>query len=362
MPSKDLHRSNKGNVGCATLANTTLVHNLHGNVNTGTSYIESKSQQSSATSITRGETPTRQKAKPDGWDCVRLRYLKQGFNSETIDILMSSWRTGTKAGYSKYLKLWVDFCDASQIDFIDTEVHLALNFLTTLHNQGLSYGQINTACSALSAVLNTGATSFGKLPPVKRFMKGIFELKPVFPKYSMIWDVNKIFDYFRSLPSPSFLDLKMLSHKLVMLLMLLSGGQRSQTIHSIKINDIIFTGDNSVVIPIMSKLKQTRPGNHMKPMVFKPYPESSLCVVIHLLAYIEQTKHQRSGDSLLISFIKPHKAVSKDTVARWCKNTMKWSGIDTDKYTTHSSRAAASSKARAFKEPSRITRAFKDYP
>ena len=131
--------------------------------------------------------------------------------------------------------------------------------------------------------------------------------------------------------------------------MLLSGGQRSQTIHSIKINDIIFTGENSAVIPIMSQLKQTRPGNHMKPMVFKPYPENSLCVVIHL--YLEQTKHLRSGDSLLISFIKPHKAVSKDTVARWCKNTMKWSGIDTDKYTTHSSRAAASSKARAMGLP-----------
>ena len=210
---------------------------------------------------------------------------------------------------------------------------------------------MNTACSAQSAVLNTAATSFGKLPLVKRFMKGIFSLKPVFPKYSMIWDVNKLFDYFRSLPSPSFLDLKMLSHKLAMLLMLLSGGQRSQTIHSIKINDIIVTGDNSVFIPAMSKLKQTRPGNHMKPMVFKPYPEGSLCVVIHLIAYLEQTKHLRSGDSLLLSFIKLHKALSKNTATRWCKNTMKWSGICTDKCTTHSSRAAASSKARAMGLP-----------
>ena len=38
------------------------------------------------------------------------------------------------------------------------------------------------------------------IPDVKRFMKGIFELQPTFPKYHMIRDVKKVFNYFRNLP------------------------------------------------------------------------------------------------------------------------------------------------------------------
>ena len=49
---------------------------------------------------------------------------------------------------------------------------------------------------------------------------------------------------------------------------------------------------------------------------------------------------------LFVSFIKLHKAVSKDTIARWCKETLSQCGIDIEKYSTHSSRAAASSKAK----------------
>jgi len=133
------------------------------------------------------------------------------------------------------------------------------------------------ACSVLSILIDSEPLTFGKLPLVKRFMKGILEQRPVFSKYNYIWDVNKVFEFFRGLPSLEDLDLKMLSYKLVMLLCLVSGGQRAQTIHSLCLKDIHFI-EESIAIPIMSKIKQTMPGKHMKPLFFRPYEnDPKLC-------------------------------------------------------------------------------------
>ena len=185
-------------------------------------------------------------------------------------------------------------------------------------------------------------------------MKGIFELRPSFPKYTFIWDIQKVFDYFRGLPDVEKLDLKLLSHKLVMLLCLLSGGQRAQTIHVLCIEDIKYV-DDGIIIPIMSKIKQTKRGRHMKPLSFKPFDsELKLCVVKHIQVYLNRTATLRNAEhpnKLLISYIKPHKSISKDTVSRWIKEVMKASGIDTNTFTSHSCRSAASSKAKSVGVP-----------
>ena len=261
---------------------------------------------------------------------------------------MASWRKGTKSCYSKYLKLWEKFCSTLKIDLYEPEISIALSFLQTLYEQGYNYGQINTACSALSAVIYVKSNiSFGKLLVVKRFMKGVFQLKPRFPKYSKVWDVNNVFEFFRKLKPPEELPLKILTLKLCMLIMLISGGQRSQTIHLIKRKNINFINDNLVFIPIMNVVKQTKANNHIKPLKLKTYEDKKLCVVSHLKIYQNLVQALAPDEEqLFVSYIKPHKAVSKDTIARWCRETLKMSGIDTKKYSTHSSRSAATSKAK----------------
>ncbi len=58
--------------------------------------------------------------------------------------------------------------------------------------------------------------------------------------------------------------------------------------------------------------------------------------------YLERTKLLRGEHSaLFVSFHKPHKPVSKDTIARWVKATLTDSGIDTDVFSAHSCRAAS---------------------
>lgn len=102
-----------------------------------------------------------------------------------------------------------------------------------LHDNGLSYSSINTARSMLSALLQLNINSpitFGQLPIVKRFMKGVFELRPALPRYKSTWDLSTVLNYFRGGQVASELSLKDLSLKLNLLLSLLSG-QRCQTIN-----------------------------------------------------------------------------------------------------------------------------------
>ena len=128
---------------------------------------------------------------------------------------------------------------------------------------------------------------------------------------------------------------------------LVSGGQRMQTIHLINLKDIQYVGEQ-VFIPIMQKIKQNKPGNHIYPLSFKIYPKvTKLCLVTHLKRYIELTQDLRSSEKFFITETKPHKAISKDTISRWCKTVMELSGIDIQNYSIHSIRSAASSKAKS---------------
>jgi site-specific recombinase XerD len=66
-----------------------------------------------------------------------------------------------------------------------------------------------------------------------------------------------------------------------------------------------------------------------------------------LKEYLERTKvlRDKTESKLLISYMKPHKAVTKDTISRWIKTVMERSGINISKYGPHTIRAAAVSKA-----------------
>ena len=142
------------------------------------------------------------------------------------------------------------------------------------------------------------------------------------------------------------LDIQNSTQRLVMLITLISGGQRVQNIHSIRVSDIKIL-DNKVVIPIMSLIKQTKPTKHMAPLCFQIYnKEPKLCVVTHLTEYLKRTKSYRDTDKLFLTCIKLYRAASKDTISRWCKSIIKESGISIHSYTSHSSRAAALSHAK----------------
>ena len=83
--------------------------------------------------------------------------------------------------------------------------------------------------------------------------------------------------------------------------------------------------------------------------MLKAYPtDKTLCVISHMKEYLRRTKPLRGDNKkLFISFMKPHKHISRETLSHWIKTVMEAAGIDTSIFCPHSTRAAATSKAKA---------------
>ena len=115
----------------------------------------------------------------------------------------------------------------------------------------------------------------------------------------------------------------------------------------LKIRDVNYIQELPSIykITMNEKLKQAKSGKHLQPIDLIAFQDDKkICVVEHLKEYLQKTQPNRMGHSqLLLSYIKPYKPVCKDTVARWIKLVLKLAGIDVEKYTAHSSRAASTS-------------------
>ena len=82
------------------------------------------------------------------------------------------------------------------------------------------------------------------------------------------------------------------------------------------------------------------------PLIFRAYPECpESCSVKNLLNYLDTRLTRSSDPALFISTTKPYKSVSRDTIARWIKNT-KDANIDTGLFTAYTCRSASTSKAK----------------
>lgn len=256
---------------------------------------------------------------------------------------MASWRQNTGKQYNTYLSRWLLYCREMRLNMNQATVNDGLEFLTRLYRQGLGYSAINTARSALSAVITPGdKTTFGEHPLVTRFLKGIFELKPSLPRYSVIWDVGTVLKYLQTLRPLADLPLKQLTKKLVMLLALVTA-QRTQTLAKLDLTFMQILPDR-IMFSIRDRIKTTRPGKHLAPIELLSYSQDlNICPVAHIKQYITKTDSLRQTSTLLISYTKPHKAVTNSTIARWVKSIMKDAGIDVSSFSAHSSRTAASS-------------------
>ena len=60
---------------------------------------------------------------------------------------------------------------------------------------------------------------------------------------------------------------------------------------------------------------------------------------------------ERTVVNCLFSYAKPHGPVSRDTIARWIKQSMKSAGIDTSVFKSHSTRSASTSAAKVADVP-----------
>ena len=87
----------------------------------------------------------------------------------------------------------------------------------------------------------------------------------------------------------------------------------------------------------------------MEPLTYHKFKaEEKLCIVNCLKSYLEKRNHLVNDEvrELLITYGKPHKPVSRDSLGRWIKNELTNSGVGTTVFKPHSCRSASVSNAK----------------
>ncbi len=189
------------------------------------------------------------------------------------------------------------------------------------------------------------------IPLATKYLQGVFATRPALPRYNRIWDVSLVLKYIKSLGENENLTLQNLTLKTTMLLALVSG-QRCQTLHALNVQNMALD-DNMCTFRIAELLKTTRPGRHLGHVELKAYNDDScLCVVTALQQYMVVTTPLRNGNNqLLLSYQKPHKPVSTETIGKWIKKVLSQAGINIEFFGAHSTRAASTSAAKAANVP-----------
>ena len=105
-----------------------------------------------------------------------------------------------------------------------------------------------------------------------------------------------------------------------------------------------------VVFELPALVKKSRFQHSPKTSFHAGFPENSkLCVVNCLQEYEKRTisfrSEQDDSNRLLLSYIRPHKPITSDTLSRWILEMLKNAGIDTKIFKAHSTRSATSSAA-----------------
>ena len=133
-----------------------------------------------------------------------MKEFKKRFQYQTC-ILANKYKKSVCNIYEK----WFYFSDKRNINTLQPSIGQILDFLTALYESGFSYSPINTARSALSAYgicINGKITGFNVT--VVRFLRGVFNLRPLKSRYCKTWDVSKVLTYLQKLSPVKYISLK----------------------------------------------------------------------------------------------------------------------------------------------------------
>ena len=269
MPGKNASKQSRGDPGGALLDLPKLVSQIVDT--TGSSSIYDHSNGSPPDFSRVPETsPIEEKAESVSLSFVRRLYKNRGFSERATNIVLQSWRQSSQKQYDAHIRKWLLFCTKRQANPICPTISVAVDFLTSLYDEGLSYSSIISARCALSAILESPASAyptFGEHPDVKRFMKGIFQGRPTVPRYCKTWDVNLVLQYIGSMGNSQELSLKDLTLKLVMLVALTTA-QRGQSLQLLDTQNMV-QEETAYTFMLNSNLKQRKPGKSTSELVIK---------------------------------------------------------------------------------------------
>jgi hypothetical protein len=268
--------------------------------------------------------------------------MRRGISPASAEIMLASITESTLRQYQSALNAWCEYCTLNNIDVYSGSIPNIIAFLTYKFHSGSSYSTVNSIKSALALIIGPRLSEDDR---VKRFLRGVFKLRPSMPKYEQIWDVSVVLNYLRNIGLNNSLSLKELSKKTVTLLAIATG-HRIQTFSLIKTQHVSIHS-TILEIKIPDAIKTTNPGR-CQPILMLPFFQDDpvICPAQTIMDYMSRTKHDRGPiDRLFLTFKRPFKKASVSTISRWIKETLKDSGIDVSKFTAYSTRHASTTAA-----------------
>ncbi len=155
--------------------------------------------------------------------------------------------------------------------------------------------------------------------------------------------------YIEGLGDNKELSLKLLTWKLAMLLALVLA-HRSSDLARLSLQGRRYLTNGASLLP-KGLAKQSRPGrdNGLQPVFIPSLPgKEVLCPVACLRSYECATsgfRQHSQEDRLFLAVISPHKPVTSSSIARWLKQVLQLSGVDTSVFSAHSTRGASATAA-----------------
>ena len=328
-PKDQQRKSEEGAVDFTKMANAVMVPNNWENENSTYEGIHLR-QQSIAATWNNEKTPISKIEAPSS-------IMQEPLSTTAKSLIDNATRVSTKKRYASVEHKWLTYCEEKQIPPFAPDTSTFLNFIAEAYDSKLKWATIRGFIPALKKY--TWKTV--NMQEVRSAIRGVYNLRPPVRKYSSIWDVNVVLSYMECMIIENFKDLSM---KMVTLFMLLSGARVNMLTH-LKMKNMHIT-DEEVTFTFDEVLKTSNQNNNSLPLTFRGYPARlGLCPVHCLWEYLEMRNPISDSDYLFVTTKKPHKAASKDSIARWIKDMLAISGIDSGKYSAHSCRSASTSKA-----------------
>ena len=281
--------------------------------------------------------------------CLRQDFSSQGFSKRVTELLLQSWRSNTHAAYNSAWSKWCRWCFGRNTDPLSASLGSILEFLADQFDLGLQYRSLNTLRSAISTShAQIDSVNVGSHPVVSRLLRGMFNARPPAPRYSESWNVAMVVQYLRNCPSEG-LPIAELGKKVVTL-MVLANASRCYDLAALDRDYLRWTPSGAQFTVVqLTKTRTPGPPKLVHYSFLSEDPE--VCPATTLRIYLTKTSDRvaivNSPKPVFLTSRKPFRRARPETLGHWIKDCLGKAGVDTERFTAHSTRSASSSQARA---------------
>ena len=224
-------------------------------------------------------------------------------------------------------------------------------YLNYKFKEGTKSGTLNNIRSALSFFTGDSFVDLGQDKDVCKLFRYFYKKRPVFPRYTITWDVGKVLRFLASWHPPENLSMKKLTLKTAALIALTSS-DCAQTLHALDIHYLNYVAQGlEFLVPTM--LKHSRKGHPAKKVLCVKWDDPSLDVCAYVEFYLKKTLKFRlraynDGKEKPTQFFLSHRTglpVKRATISRCIRQVLSLSGIDITTFKPGSTRSASVSAA-----------------